>query len=40
MIANSINPTSPTPPVRLAGSEESLIQFTLKLKKVVFDVSL
>ena len=35
MRTNSINP----PSVRLAGPQESLIQFTLKLKKVVYAVS-
>ena len=40
MIAKSINPDRTTPSLRLAVLEESLIQFTLKLKNIVFDVSL
>ena len=40
MIANSINPTGATPPVRLAGTEESLIQFAFKLKNIVLHVCL
>ena len=40
MVAKSINSGSTAPPVRLDGTQESLIQFTLKLKNVVFDVCL
>ena len=40
MIANSINPNSTAPPVRLNGPQESLIQFTLKLKNIVLPVCL
>ena len=40
MIANSINPTGATPPVRLNVPQESLIQFALKLKNVVSHVRL
>ncbi len=40
MIANSINPASTTPSVRLTGPQESLIQITFKLKNVVLHVSL
>ena len=40
MITKSINPQSATPSVPLNGPRESFIQFTLKLKNVVFDVSL
>ena len=40
MIAKSINPDSTTPSLRPNVTEESLIQITLKLKNVVFDVSL
>ena len=40
MMTNSINPTSSTPPVRLAGPQESLIQITLKLKNILLHVTL
>ena len=40
MSTNSINPRSTAPPVRLNGTQESLIQFALKLKNVVSDVRL
>ena len=40
MVANSINPTAATPPLRLNGTEESLIQFALKLKNVLSHVCL
>ena len=40
MMTKSINPCRTKPSLRLNGPQESLIQFTLKLKKVVFDVSL
>ncbi len=40
MSTNSINPTGAPPSVRLIGPRESLIQITLKLKNIVFDVSL
>ena len=40
MSTNSNHSTAATPPVRLNSTEESLIQITFKLKKVVFDVCL
>ena len=40
MIAKSINPDRTTPSVHLNGPQESHIQIPLKLKNVVFDVSL
>ena len=40
MITNSINPSGTAPSIRLHGLEESLIQITLKLKNIVFDVCL
>ena len=40
MITNSINPSGAAPSVRLNSLEESLIQITLKLKNIVFDVCL
>jgi hypothetical protein len=40
MIANSINPRSATPSVRLAGPQESLIQIAFKLKNAHSQVTL
>ena len=40
MSTNSIDPTGTTPPARLNASQESLIQFALKLKNVVSHVRL
>ena len=40
MSTNSIHPTGAPPSVRLSGPQESRIQITLKLKNVIFDVSL
>ena len=40
MSANSNSPAGTPPPVRLGGPQESHIQFTLKLKNIVYAVSL
>ncbi len=40
MITNSINPDSTPPSVRFAGTEESLIQITFKLKNAHLQVTL
>ena len=40
MMTKSTHPDSTTPSLRLAVLEESLIQITLKLKNIVFDVCL
>jgi hypothetical protein len=40
MITNSNNPTGATPPARLAGTEESLIQIAFKLKNALLQVLL
>ena len=40
MITNSINSTETTPSVPLNSPQQSLLQIALKLKNIVFDVSL